>query len=516
VNCYSQATNQIVVTGYPPTRREVPLTLDQAIHTALEHNLEFQIERLNPLIVAYDLQSLYGGYYDPKLSFQAQRQDVTREGGGFNPVTGAPTPASQSQVDSLSGSFSGTLPTGMRYELYNDIGESLNQRPTFNTNTLGFLRSTTNFWTSDAGIKVTQPLLRDFWIDAGRSAIKLRKKDKKIADLRAEGVAQIVVDSIANTYFTLAGKLEAVKVAIADLEVKTRNLSETQQKVKVGFFAPLDEKKAESEVSAARSVLIKAQSDAEDAHVRLKKLMYDDYINHLNEQILPAEPLRLDPVAIDLQSSLRFAMERLTGLQIEREKLAQRDIQLKYDFNQLFPRLDVFASWGVNGLDQHLSGAIDDLDHMRFQQDSYGLQLSFPFTMWKERNNYKASKTQRAQEVLNLKQLEEVVIQDIDNTVRAVRTDYILALNERDTVRYREDDLAAEERKFAVGKSTSFQVLEAASRLAEARKNEIQARLNYNTDVNHLAFVEGRILESHGIVYDKIKDQPLKPEEPKK
>src|SRR3954468_20622291 len=149
VNCYSQATNEIVVTGYPPTRREVPMTLDQAIHTALEHNLEFQIERLNPVIIAYDLQSLYGGYYDPKLSFQAQRQDVTREGGGFNPVTGSPTPASQTQVDSLSGSFSGTLPTGMRYELYNDIGESLNQRPLFNTNTLGFLRSTTNFWTSD-------------------------------------------------------------------------------------------------------------------------------------------------------------------------------------------------------------------------------------------------------------------------------------------------------------------------------------------------------------------------------
>ncbi len=505
--CFAQSTNQLTITGFP-LPRAVPMSLDDAVRLALEHDLTLQVERYNPLIISYNVRSLAGGFYDPVFNAQWSRDNASTESGEFSPLTGAPIPGSKSQFDTTSGLLSGNLPTGMRYELYHDLVERRNSSPFFQTNLLGntiLNKNVSDNWGADAGIRVNQPLLRDFWTDFSRTAIKLRRKDKRISDLNLEQIVHDTVRLIVEAYYTFVGRLEAVKVAEADLQVKRQNFDETRRKVEVGTFAPLDEKKAQSEVSLAEGVLIKARNDAADAESTLKSRISADFVNQIGVRIQPTDKLLVLPVTLDLPTSFHTALDKRPNLQAQRETLERQNIQLKYNFNQLFPRLDVFASWGVNGLDGHLDGAIADLERKDFQQDRYGILFSMPLTLARERNELKGNKVIKAQLIKKLELAEQNVTFDVESSIRAVSSAYQLVFTSRDGVFYAEQNLAAEQKKFAAGKGTSFFVLDAASKLAKARNDAIQAELDYNLALNKLAHAEGTILEQRKIDFEAVR-----------
>src|SRR6185503_11674222 len=76
------------------------LSLRDAIVLALEHNLDLQVFRYDPLINEYTRRSLYG-VYDPALSARLGRAEAERETGGINLNTGNTQPGTTSETDSL-------------------------------------------------------------------------------------------------------------------------------------------------------------------------------------------------------------------------------------------------------------------------------------------------------------------------------------------------------------------------------------------------------------------------------
>jgi outer membrane protein TolC len=64
---------------------------------------------------------------------------------------------------------------------------------------------------------------------------------------------------------------------------------------------------------------------------------------------------------------------------------------------------------------------------------------------------------------------------------------------------YAEAALDAEQKTYAVGKATTFEVLTYQNNLTTARLNEIQALDNYNKDLANLASQEGSTLEHFNI-----------------
>jgi outer membrane protein len=498
---FGQTNAELKLTGYPQ-RRVLKLSLDEAIQRALRNNLPLQFERYNPLIIGYNVRSLIGGYYDPIFTSQIGHTDTRTEAGGFNPITGAPYPPFESHGDGYGGAVGGYLPTGMRYDFYATFNNNKNTRPVGGTN---LTTLTTDTWSSSAGVRVTQPLLRDFWTDASRTGIKLRRKDKRIADLRLEQTIHDLVRNVIQDYYDLAGKLEAVKVAEADLQVKAQNLSETARKVQVGTVPPLDEDKARSGVANAKIELVNALNAASTAEAVLKTRIQDDFGSEIGVILQPTDTVLVVPILLDLPTSLHLAMDKRPDLHAQREAIARQNIGLKYTWNQLFPRLDVYATWGVNGLDETSRGAYSDLIHRDFPNDSYGLSLSMPFTLMRERNAHKGAKLVKQQLVLNLKMNEEQVIFNVDAAIRNVNDAYRRVQLSRESVIAAERALDAERRTFAVGKSTSFFVLEAATALTKARNAEIQARVDYNKAVNDLAHSEGTILEQRKIDFEAVR-----------
>ena len=190
-------TNNVPPTSILGTNITVqPVTLPEVIAMALRNNYDIQFARLNPLIANYNLEGAYG-VYDPVFNF-GYEYSFRSQPGGFD-EQGRVIPSREVSGDTWGDAgalISGYVPTGLRYNfglnadrnksggVQTDILRDINGDP-FSTNT--FFGEDVNY-SGGAGIRVTQPLLRDFWIDQPRATIRINKKRLQISEwqLRAQ------------------------------------------------------------------------------------------------------------------------------------------------------------------------------------------------------------------------------------------------------------------------------------------------------------------------------------------
>jgi len=186
-------------------------------------------------------------------------------------------------------------------------------------------------------------------------------------------------------------------------------------------------------------------------------------------------------------------------LQEAKLNVEQQGIQLKYDRNQLFPQLDLVGSYGFNGEAREFSGAFGQFGQADRPFYSYGAQLSMPLSNVRARNSYQSGKANEQQILLRLKQLEQNVMVQIDNAVKQAQSAWESVDATKQARIYAEAALNAEQKKYSVGKSTTFTVLQLQNNLTAARSQEIRALANYNEALSNLAQQEGSTLKRRNL-----------------
>jgi len=101
--------------------------------------------------------------------------------------------------------------------------------------------------------------------------------------------------------------------------------------------------------------------------------------------------------------------------------------------------------------------------------------------------------------LLKLKQLEQNVMVEIDNAVKAAQSAWESVDATQKAHTYAEAALNAEQGKYAAGKSTTFTVLQLQNNLTSARSQEIRALANYNEALANLAAAEGSTLQRRNL-----------------
>ena len=503
----AQVTN-ITPVSIAPTVNQ--LSLDDAVRLALEHNLDIQVQRYNPVISEYDRRSLYG-YYDPTFRTELGHSEITRPSGGINVNTGNDFPGTRSKSDYADFGLGGYLPTGMRYDLTHSISESIVGTPNFvGTNSSGqpiYNNKITDTYYSGALLTLSQPLLRNFWIDAPRLAIQLARRNVRMSELDTERGIMLIITTVERSYYELIAARETVRVREQDVAVKQQFFDEQRRRVEVGTLAPLEEKLAQSELALAQTTLLLARNDAATAESVLKAVVQDNFVNQLGVRMELTDKLLAVPAIPNLQDAFKDATEKRPDLQSMRINLEKHDIQLKFDKNQLYPQLDVFGSYGVNGVDVTPGNVLDDLAQRSAPQHSYGVILSLPLTLKRERENLKSDKAAKAQAILMFQRLEENIFVEVEFGVRQLRTLWEAIPLTKDRIEYARAALEAEQKKLNLGKSTSFDVLKLATDLTSAQLNEIVALKNYNQAAADLAVRTGTTFERRRIAVPK-RDTP--------
>lgn len=461
------------------------ISLAECIAMALEKNLDIQIRRVQPTIDLYNLDATRG-YYDLTARFSAQQR--------FNSSPGSPDPnsalfgvGSEAYTESYGPSLTQQLGSGGSLSLAgNLIRRSGSSFTSYN-------------YSTDASISLTQPLLKNAWIDSTRQTILLNKRTLKIDELALRNQVMTTVNSVQQAYYELVFARDNVRVQEASLELAEKLLADNKRRVEVGALAPLDEKQSESQVAARRSDLLSARRDLEIQVNNLKNLVGDDFNSWATTALEPADKLLAVAQTLNVQDSWRHSMSLRPDLQQAREQIERQNIVLRYNHNQLFPSLDLSLTYGHNGIGQTLPTGLNGIQRGNNQFYSYGIVLSFPLSNTTAKNNYKSGKLAKEVLLLQFKQLEQSIIVEIDNAVKQAQTAYEKIEATRQARLYAEAALDAEQKKLENGKSTSFFVLQLQRDLTAARSAEIRALADYNKSLSTLSKSEGTTLEKANI-----------------
>lgn len=464
------------------------MTLEDAIKTALEHNLDIQVQKLGPTIARFNLSGSYS-VYEPTLNLSGFHSYRSQPGG--TDEFGRPKGSREVEIDSFNGALlpglSGVFPTGLQYRMDANVTHSTFSPPEF--------EEYSGNWT----LRLEQPLLRDSWIDAGRAQIQINKKNLKISELALLGQIMLTINNVEQAYYNLIFARESVRVQEAALELSRRSLMETRTKVDVGTLAQLEIKQSEAQAATSEADLITAQRNLALQENILKSLLASEYADWYNIRIVPEEKLIAVPISFDIQESWRRGLTLRPDLQQARVDIERRDINLRYLKNQMFPALDLVGTYGHNGLNTTYGRVLEDLGRDENPAYSYGAVLSIPLGNIGPRNRFRASKAEKHQALLQLKRLEQDIMVQIDDAIKLAQSSYDRVQATRQAREFAEAALDAEQKKLESGKSTPFFVLQFQRDLTAARFEEIRALAEYNNSLSQLAFREGTTLQRHGI-----------------
>ncbi len=461
------------------TTRE--MSLEDCIQEALQHNLDVQIERYSPQISLYNLHSAYSGY-DPLLNISGQHS--------YNKSGVDGVPPSISDENSFKSDLGGSLPWGLQYDFSGNVSDLYGPSYSGANETSG----------GTIGVQLTQPLLKNFWIDETRLTIRVAKNRLIYSEqgLRLQVITSVT--DVENAYYELIYARENVKVQQMALELAQTQLDQDRQRVQIGTLAQLDVQQDEAQVATKKASLIAAQSKFNTAQNTLKNLLTDEYSRWHNADVQPTATITNPPLQLfDLQDSWSKGMTKRPDLLQARLDVENQGIQLKFDYNQLFPELDLTGTYGYNGAAREFSGTFNQYHEGDRPFYSYGAQLSVPLSNVKARNAYKSDKVNLQQLLLGLKKSEQNVMVEIDNAVKAAQSAYESVSATRQARIFAEAALDAEQKKYAVGKSTTFTVLQLQNTLTADRGDEIRSLADYYEALAKLAQQEGSTLERNRI-----------------
>ncbi len=461
------------------------LSLSDCIAEALQHNFDVRVERYEPLKSELSLDAAYAGY-DPTFDISG-KHSFNESGGQF--ANGIQLPAQISDGNSFNSSLGGSLPSGTVYDLGGNVGESYG--------TLG--GSPFDSTSGNIGITLSQPLLRNLWIDSTRLAITAGKNGVKssVQGLRSQLIT--TVSAVENAFYELIYARENLTVEQQALDLAQTQLDQDRQRVQVGSLAPLDVQQDEAQVAQSHANLIAAQFNLASDENALKNLITDNYLQWHEVDITPDATLEAVRQLFDVQDSWSKGMAARPDLLQAKLTLEQQGIQLKYDKNQLFPELDLNGSYGFNGSGKEFSDAFGQYAQGNRPFYTYGASLSVPLSNLKARSTFKSDKAVEQQYLLKLKQLEQTVMVQIDDAVKQAQSAWESVGATKQARIYAEAALDAEQKKYAVGKSTTFTVLQLQNALTSARSAEIRALANYEEAIANLAQQEGSTLERRNV-----------------
>jgi len=277
-------------------------------------------------------------------------------------------------------------------------------------------------------------------------------------------------------------------------------VAENKKRLEVGALAPLDLQSAEAQAASTRAAVIQAKNTLDTQERLVKQLITDRYRSDwLHVQLEPVGTLNAPVPVVNVQDSWGRALEQRPDLLQAKLDVEKQGIQLKYDRNQLYPELDVLASFGYNGAGTVFSDSLTDIQNLDRKFWSVGGQFIMPLSRTRARNAYKADKAGMEQVVLTLKKLEQNIMIQIDNDIGTLLANYDAVQATRQARQYEEAALDAEQKKLESGKSTTYTVLQVQRDLTTARGNEIQALDTYNKSLSQLSLDEGSTLQRLGI-----------------
>lgn len=397
-----------------------------------------------------------------------------------------------------------------------------------------------------------QHLLNGFGYRANAKFIRIAQNDMRISQSVFRQQVITTLAQVLNLYWDFLSYKEQVGVAQQSLGYSQRLLANNKRQVEIGTLAPIEVVRAESEVATDEQNLIVAQTNLQQQGEQIKtavaKRVDGDLVNaqvDLADKLPEPRPDDIPP----LDQALELAAKNRPEIEQADLNLRYQDIVIKANRNALLPVLDAFATYagsGIGGIQPiygscpegsvststscinasgivstppiagtRTSGIGQSLGQVfRFDYPNYsvGVTLQIPL-----RN--RSAQADAARALLEQRQLVEQLQRtknQVDQDVRSAEIAVIQAKTRIDAARkavvLNQQTLNAEEKKFQLGESTPFLVIQAQRDVTTAEGNEVQARSNYAKALTQFRQATGTLLSDYNIqVNDALEGKVTRP-----
>ena len=487
----------------------VELPLKNVIVLALKNNLEIAIASLSPGIAETDIMR-EESIYDPNFSLQFGKDRSVNQVGNF--LSGAGSDSVWQQNWDLDMDIRKKFVTGTSAELRWNTTES---------KTDFLFQSLVPQYKSELNLLLNQPLLKDFGTSVGKSMITIANLNFKISESQFKNRVMDIIYQIQNIYWNIYFQREDYHARASSLKAAENLLREFKIRIDAGTLAPIEIYQAEAEVAERRQDLIVVWDLLKDQEDRLKRaLNFYERQTDWDVTVVPADEPRFGPVTADLTESLKEAFAYRPDYNQAKMDIEARHIMVKYTKNQTLPRVDLFGTIGTMGLAgrgnpdaadffgggrggpltaTHWDDVADSMASGDYYNYAVGIKIEFPFGNRFARSQYSRAKIESARAATFLKDLENNVINEVREALRQVETDIRKVEAARASLRLAKERLNAEEKKFEVGLTTTYVLLEYQRDLATAESRYALSRADYEKDLANFARSKGVLLEEYNI-----------------
>jgi outer membrane protein len=484
--------------GAPPASPEVltgpqlHLTADDAVRLALENNLGIEAARLSPEVQAFALAQTRAAYTPTIFTNARKNSSMSAPSDFFS--TGATGVNTSEGFRTDAGIAQNLRWGGGRYQASFDGGRTTTNNPMdpFNPRL-----------SSNLSLSFTQPLLRNFAIDATRQALLSGQKQQEIVDVQlAQQIAQ-TTRAVQDAYLNLVSAISQLAVERESLTLSQQLLRNNEVRLEAGVMAPIDIVEAQAEVAGREEAVIVAETRIRQVEDLLRTQILDPaQPDFWTVRIVPSEQPQLTPKAVDLEAATAAALANRTDLLAARKRLEQTDIGLRYARNQRLPDVNASVNYGVAGVagtqfefdrtatefplpvlnqsQRSFTDALRDVFGQDFRTWSVQLQVSYPIGASAADAAVAQSRIQRQQNLTELQQLELNVVRQVREAGRNVETSLQRVNATRRARELGQQRFEAEEKRMSVGLSTTFQLFQAQRDLSTAQMRELTAIIDYN------------------------------------
>jgi outer membrane protein len=517
------------------------LSLSDAIALALENNIDIEVSRYTYPINESALRASHasngaGVSYDPTVTstinwgHNAQIQQNTITAGGQSVNSGD---TRQRNFGIQQGFATGATAT---------LGFNNTISTTNNVNQI-FLPS----YNSGLSLQGSQPLLQGFGLAFNHRNIRVAKNNVRLTDYQFEQQLNTTLNTVISTYWNLVSAALAVDVAQQTLDLSNKLLDDNTKQLEIGTMAPLDVLQARQQVSTSETSLITAQTAVEQQEVSLKNLLSRNGLANstiADVHIVPTDRITVpdvEPIQ-PVQDVVAKALDNRPELAQQRIQVENSKINLTGTRHSMLPQLNLTGnvsnpagggifdfskpninpSTGLPYIDKDgnliprtapnadLIGGYGNVLHQLFGVPTLNYTIGFTLNI-SLRN--RAAQEQYIQQDLQLRQSELNVQKEVNQIRTDVQNALIAVKNAR--ARYHSASVAssvaqqvyeAEQKKYALGASTSYLVVQHQTDLANARQSEVAALSTYALAKLQLAQATGTIIESNNITIDEVKN----------
>jgi outer membrane protein len=371
-------------------------------------------------------------------------------------------------------------------------------------------------------LTVRQHLLAGFGFGPNLRFIHIARNNREISDVAFRGQLIATISQIQNIYWDLVNAYEDVKVKERSLELAEKTLSDDREQVKIGAIAPMEVMKAESEESARSQDLLLSQNGLQLQELLVKNAITRDLSDPVlaSASVVPTDTMSIpggEPVT-PMQDLISDAQAHRPELAEARMDLNNREITRKAAANALKPALDLVAWYGAYGLagvqtppyqyqgppippvgSSGYSNAFSDLFKNNSPDYAVGLNLSIPLRNRGAQADQIRSQLEYRQAQLHLQQLQNQIGIEVRNAQFALLQNRSLVDSARKARDLAQQTFDIEQKKKALGASTSNLVLQADRDLAQAESNFVAAMSTYEKSRVELDRATGVTLAHAGI-----------------